>query len=337
MNLEERDKKIAEIISNYSSKEMVDRQWLDNCYADKNRFRNAFCDIKKAVGNIDLTWWYIAYGQSFGKLTDPMHEKMAEICTTADKDTITFQKDLPIECQYHALKDTIIGQIFNIDFNKPIPEIRNEIYKIFRSEKFYRRNRWCNPSIYSKCIHKEKCPVTNWIDTLNHVKMPLVFEKRGLNSRAFFYFDTLLLMRNPYCSNFHDLFTKIDNVCSDQTKKTIVLRSILEQVRGITIKVPFFLQKENQFNFKHFDEIELIYVDTRAIRVANRMKFPNIDDGPIPAIKKIVDRYQLSANQIDTALYDMGDVCDKKIGCTHRLSGKICIFHEICLFDEKRS
>jgi hypothetical protein len=336
MNMGDRNKKIAEIIAQYSVTELVNRQWLDECYTNENRFRNAFCDIKKIVKDVDVAWWYIAYGQSFGKLTDPMHEKMAELCKTADNDVITFQKDLPQECKYRALKDTLMGNIFAIDFNKSSTEIISDIYKIFRSEKFYHQKRWCDPSIFFQCEYKDKCPLNDWIKTLDSVKMPLAFEKRGINSRAFFYFDTLLLVRNPHCSNFNELFAKIDAASADQTKKTIILREILKQVRGITIKVPFFLQKENQFNFKQFDETELIYVDTRAIRVANRMKFPSLEEGIIPAIKKMVDQYHLSANQLDTALYGMGDVCDEKNGCTHGLNESKCIFHDICLYDGKK-
>jgi hypothetical protein len=164
-----------------------------------------------------------------------------------------------------------------------------------------------------------------------------MFETRGLNSRAFFYFDTMLLIRNKRCLKFNDLFEIVDAITPDRTLRTIILRDLLNQVRGISIKVPFFLQKENQFNFKHYDESELVYVDTRAVRVATRMKFPGYEQGIVPSIKKMIASHYLTANQMDSALYGMGDVCDEKNGCTHGLTGRHCVFHEVCLYDEKRT
>jgi len=334
--METRNNRIAEIIRDFSSTELVGRQWLDDCYSDKNRFRNAFCDIKKIVGDVDLAWWYIAYGQSFGKLTDPMHEKMALLCKTADKDVITFQKDLPVGCKYRHAKDTLIEKLLAIDFKTSPEKSFNEIKRVFQSEKYCHQNVWCSAATYNDCQFRDDCPLHGWITALQTIGMPYTFEKRGLNSRAFFYFDTMLLIQNSRCSNFSDLFGVVDGVSPDQTMRTIILRDILHQVRGISIKVPFFLQKENQYNFKHYDEAELVYVDTRAVRVATRMEFPGYDQGIIPSIKKMISKYNLTANQMDSALYGMGDVCDEKNGCTHGLNDRNCIFYEVCLYDKRR-
>jgi hypothetical protein len=63
---------------------------------------------------------------------------------------------------------------------------------------------------------------------------------------------------------------------------------------------------------------------------------PNSEIGIIPAIKNISKNYHLSANQIDTALYEMGDVCSEKDGCKHGINGLSCVFYSVCNFQNKR-
>lgn len=333
---QQREQEIANIIENYSNKEMVDREWLENCYSDDNQFRNSFCDIKKTLGDFDLALWYIAYGQSFGKRTDFMHEKMADTIMKGEIDILSFKKDLPNECPFSSHKEHIMKSIFNLDYNRHIEDIRSDIYRIFRSEKFYGSNKWCNYSSFQKCSLKEQCPLASWINLLEEMKFPLVFEKKRINSRAFFYFDTLVLINNYKTKRISDLFSIFSRIINENSKQTIILRSLFEQVRGMKIKIPFFFQKENQFNYHSFDESELIYVDTRAIRVATRIMLPNSETGIIPAIKKISNKYSLTANQIDTALYEMGDVCSEKDGCKHGIGQLSCVFYPICNYQNKR-
>jgi hypothetical protein len=188
MNHEDREIKIAKAIREYSEKEMVDRKWLDDCYSDDNRFRNSFCQIQKSTGDFDLSLWFISYGQSFGKETDLMHEKIAKVVKDSNKPVISFQKDLPNECPFLERKEMVARNIFDIDFKQSPKKIQDEIWKTFRSEKFYRSNIWCNALSFSTCQHKQNCPLNSWIFTLKNVKLPYIFERRGLNSRVFFLF-----------------------------------------------------------------------------------------------------------------------------------------------------
>lgn len=336
MTPEDREKEIARAISEYSNKEMVDRDWLDDCYSDDNRFRNSFCQIKNRTGDFDLSLWYIAYGQSFGKLTDFMHEKMATVVSETERSVISVKKDLPTECPYLERKEEVASNIFSIDFSRSPEKIQREIYNTYQSEKFHNYNHWCNARSYSKCQQKEQCPLHSWMLTLEKVKLPYVFEERGLNSRAFFYFDTLCLINNQQCSSFDELFAKMQDLVPDSNTRTIVLRSLMEQVRGIKIKVPFFFQKENQWNSHDFDESELVYVDTRAVRVASRMEFPRVEGDLTRGIKAFTKKFGLTANQVDTALYDMGGVCDERAECKHGLEGLSCIFYSLCNYDSRQ-
>lgn len=323
-----REIKIANAIKEYSEKELVDRDWLEDCYADNNIFRNSFCGIQKFTADFDLSFWYLSYGQTFGAPTDFMHNKMKELCTKSDKEIITFKKEFPIECPYQTSKEEIIEDLFNIDFSSSNKEIINEVYRIYRSEKFYHENKWCNPKIFNGCKYKERCPISKWIDIINRFNL-----RYRTGSRIFFYYDTLCLLNNSKISNFNELFSAVDKLVDDKTKKTIIIRSILEQIRGISSKALMFLQLENQFNDRNLDDVELIFVDKRAIRVAERMVFPSYENGLVDAIRKFGEKYKLTAKQIDVALYEMGDVCSAK-GC---LGGRNeCIFYDVCLWGSKQ-
>lgn len=114
----------------------------------------------------------------------------------------------------------------------------------------------------------------------------------------------------------------------------MIIRTILEQIRGIATKISLFLQDEIGFNEKDFDDFELVFVDKLATRVAERMKFPFYENDILEAIGKFGKEYDLTAKQIDRTLWEMGFVCsaDK---CLHGVGGKECIFHEVCLWEDK--
>ncbi|NIA09230.1 MAG: hypothetical protein GWP10_05715 [Nitrospiraceae bacterium] len=310
----------------YSEVEFTDRRWLVDCYADNNIFRNSFCDIWKFTADFDLALWYLSYGQTFGGKTDTMHKKMAELCTGSDKEVITFKKDIPEECPYYSSKTNTIEEIFNIDFGKSNKGIIDEIYNIYRSEKigkFYDKDKWCNLKKFDSCEYKERCPIDKWINIINEFKLRFRTE-----SRIFFYYDTLCLLNNDKFSGFNEFFSAVNDLTDDKIKKTIILRSILEQIRGISSKALMFLQLENQSNNRNLDDSELIFVDKRAIRVAERVDFPFYENDLVEAIRKFGGKYNLTANQIDMALYHMGDVCSAS-GCLHGNEYK-CIFFDVC-------
>jgi len=326
----DRGRKIADIIREYSKEELVDRAWLINYSAEDDIFRNSFCAIWNFTADFDLSLWYLAYGQTFGMETNLGHKRMAELCTGSDKEIITFKRDVPAQCPYYTSKDNVIEDIFNMDFNKPNKEIIDEIYRIYRSEKFYHTNKWCNPKIFDSCKYKERCPISRWIDIINRFNL-----RFRTGSRIFFYYDTLSLLNNSKISNFNELVTAVNKLTNDKIKKTIIIRSILKQIRGINSKALLFLQLENQFNDRNLDNAELIFVDTRAKRVAERISFPSHENDLENAIRKFGEKYKLTAKQIDVALYQMGDVCSAQ-GCLHGVEEKKCIFYDVCSWDGKR-
>lgn len=93
--------------------------------------------------------------------------------------------------------------------------------------------------------------------------------------------DSDNIFRNSFCNikNFieDDLFSTVDLFANDKTKKTVIIRSILE-----------------------FGE-----------------------------------SYNLTARQIDRALWEMGFVCTAE-GCLHGVEGKKCIFYDVCSWSGKR-
>jgi len=322
--------KIVNIIKEYSKEELVGRAWLKNCYADDNVFRNSFCDIWKFTADFDLSLWYLAYGQTFGLKTDIGHKMMAELCTKSNKEIITFKRDVPTECPYYKSKERVIEDLFDIDFNRPNKEMINEIYRIYRAEKFYHKNKWCNSKKFNRCEYKERCPMSRWIEIINRFNL-----RFRTGSRRFFYYDTLSLLNNNKFSNFNDLFSAVDKLTNDKTKKTIIIRSMLEQIRGIGSKKLLFLQLESQFNDRNLDDAELIFVDKRAVRVAERIPFPSYENDLVDTIRKFGARHKLTAKQIDLALYEMGDVCSAQ-GCLHGEDGKKCIFYDVCSWSDNR-
>jgi len=320
----------ADIIKQYSKEELVDRAWLTNCYADSNIFRNSFCAIRDFTADFDLSLWYIAYGQTFGMKTDLGHQLMAELCTKSNKEIISFERDVPTECPYYESKEKVIEDLFDLNFNIPNKEIINEIYRSYTSEKFYHKDKWCNSNRITRCKYRNRCPMSKWIEIITRFNLRF---KGG--SRRFFYYDSLCLLNNHKFSNFNDLFSAVDKLTHDKTKKTIIMRSMLEQVRGIGSKTLLFLQLENQFNDRNLDDAELIFVDKRAVRVAKRMPFPFYENDLVDAIRKFSATHNLTVKQIDLALYQMGDVCSAQ-GCLNGKDGRKCIFYDVCLWSDKR-
>jgi hypothetical protein len=100
----------------------------------------------------------------------------------------------------------------------------------------------------------------------------------------------------------------------DTNKKTIVIKALLKQIRGIATKTQMFLQWENKFNERNLDYAELLFVDLHAVRVARNMQFPYYEDDLVGAIRKYGETYKLNARQMDFALWEMGFLCTDK-GC----------------------
>ena len=115
----------------------------------------------------------------------------------------------------------------------------------------------------------------------------------------------------------------------DKNKKTIIIRTLLKQIRGIATKSLLFLQLENIYNNRNLDYSELIFVDRLALRVAERMKFPYYEKDLVDAIRTFGEKYNLNSRQIDFALWEMGFICTSD-GCGHGKNGKECIFKEVC-------
>lgn len=238
--IEDRERKIADIIREYSKGD-VDRDWLLNKNKDMdNVFKKSFHAIWNYTGDFDLALWYLAFSQSFGKRFEVMLRKMAELCTNSDKEIITFKTDVPAGCPYRNSKEEMIERILKIDFNKSNKEIINEIKNVYKSEKFYHTNKWCNLKVFNNCEYKEKCPINEWINIINRFKLPF---------------------------------------------RSKVIRTILEQIRGISTKALLFLQTENIFNERNLDYSELIFVDVKAVKVAERMSFPFYENDLVEAIR----------------------------------------------------
>jgi hypothetical protein len=416
--IEDRERKIADIIREYSKGD-VNRDWLINKNRDMdNVFKKSFNAIRDYTGDFDLALWYLAFSQSFGKRFEVMLRKMAELCTNSDKDIITFKKDVPAECPYRGSRDETIEEIFKIDFNKSTEEIRSEIKKIYRSENFFHSDKRCNLEAFHSCEHRNECPIGEWIEIFNEFEIPY-----RNTPKVFFYYDTLCLLNNKRISNFSELFLAVDSFTKeylfswdnvpgndserllkflrddfhidwaedadisksndgkihiskdnnsveiiideekaalkisdgrthdlkvkkengklnilytkDKTKKAVIIRTILKQIRGISTKVLLFLQTENLYNKRNLDYAELIFKDSHAIRVAERMDFPFYENDLVKAIRKFGERYNLTARQIDFALWEMGFVCTAE-GCLHGVEGKKCIFYDVCSWDGKR-
>jgi hypothetical protein len=326
-----REEGIAEIIRKYSETD-VDLEWLLNPNKDPdNVFKKSFHAIYEYTGDFDLALWYLAFSQSFGGKTDPMLHKVAEMCTSADRDLITLKRDLPGKCPFYSSKDATMSAILTENFGGMDKKgIQRKINDIYKSEKFSRNGgKWCNLKSYKDCKYRADCPVSEWIELIN---------KHSLRYRSepkiFFYYDTLCLLNNSKIRNFDELFTRTKDL--DNTRKAIVLRSILEQIRGIGTKSLLFLQMQNLYNLKDLDYSELIFVDRLALRVAERIKFPYYQNNNLlEAIKKFGDNHNLNARQIDRALWETGFICTAN-GCLHGLDGKCCIFHVVCSWTGKR-
>ena len=330
MDIRDREGKIADIIREYSKND-VNRDWLINKNNDMdNVFKKSFNAIWDYTGDFDLSLWYIAFGQSFGKRFEVMLSKITDMCTNSDKEVITFKKDIPAECPYRGSRDEMIEEIFKMDFNKSNEEISNEIRKIYRSEKFSHTGKWCNLEAFGSCKHRDECPVSEWKELINKYSLPFRNEPK-----IFFYYDTLCLLNNHRISNFDELFSAVDSFTSDKTKKTVIIRTILEQIRGIATKTLLFLRDENKFSKRDFDGFELIFVDKLAVKVAGRMEFPFYENDLVEAIRKFGKGYNLTPSQIDRALWEMGFVCSAK-ECLHGVEGKECIFYDVCLYEGKQ-
>jgi len=122
----------------------------------------------------------------------------------------------------------------------------------------------------------------------------------------------------------------VDSLIRDKTKKTVIIRTILEQIRGIATKIMLFLQIEKIFN--EIDYAELIFVDAHVRRIAGRIQFPfyhnQNDAGLIEAIRKFSE---LTARQIDFALWEMGFLYTAG-RCLHGVGG--CIFYDVCPYEK---
>jgi hypothetical protein len=323
-NNPDREEKIADIIREYSKGD-VDREWLFDENRDKNNvFKKSFHAINDYTKDEDLSLWYLAFGQSFGKNTDIMHRKMVELCTSADLELITFKTDLPPGCPYAARKDRVITSIVDIDFSKSNKEIIKEINERYRSEKFYHNGVWCSrKDVFENCQYRDECPVHEWKDLINKFSLPFRTEPK-----IFFYYDSLCLLNNAAVSRFNELFSMITALTDDRNKRTIVIRALLEQIRGIATKTLMFLQWENIFNKWDLDYFGLIFVDLHAVRVARNMGFPYYEDDLVDALKKFSEKYDLTARQMDVALWEMGFLCTDD-GCL-RAEEKRCIFYDVC-------
>lgn len=316
--------RIAEIIREYARSD-EGRDWLLNPPSpDPNVFRASFNAINNHIHDFDLALWYLSFGQSFGGRTDPMHAKMSTICTTTDEDLILLLQEIPSGCPFTEGAEEKIARILNLDGDRPVKEIRKSIYEIYRSAKFRKDPSWCTMASYENCPYKPECPVTLWHDTIE--KFSLRYRKPA---QIFFYYDTHCLLHNDSIRSFDELFAAIGKMTDDTRKQTVIIRSLLEQVRGIATKSRMFLQPENIFNNRSLDYSELIFVDTRAVRVAERIEFPNYQGDLVEAIRSFGEQQGLNAREIDVALYDMGSVC-AATSCNHGKDGLECIFRDVC-------
>ena len=322
MNTEDRAEKIAEIIREYSNNE-------EN---GDNVFKRSFTAIRDYTVDSDLALWYLSFSQSFGRSMGPMLRKMAEMCTSGEKELITLEKDFPQGCPYSERKEEVIKSILGIKFNEyeSNKEIIKEIKKRYRSEKFYHEGEWCRQEAFEKCEYRNECPVNEWKKLINEFKLP-----NRKEPRVFFYYDTLCLLNNAEISSFNELFSKINALTENKTRRTIIIRSLLEQIRGISTKARMFLQVKNLSGDIDLDDFELIFVDVHVVRVAERMGFPFYENDLVEAIRKFGKGYNLTARQIDVALWEMGFVCTAN-GCLHGVDEKKCIFHDVCSYEGKQ-
>jgi len=320
----DREERIAEIIKEYSKND-VNREWLLNTQTDlDNVFKNSFHAIYQYTDDFDLSLWYLSFSQSFGGKTGPMLSKMKELCTNSDKQIISFKTDVPEKCPFNESKKEKIEQIFKIDCNQTADQIKKSINKCYNSAKFHQSDSWCNLKVYSSCPYRDECPVKKWHEIIK--KYHLRYRKEN---QIFFYYDTLCLLNNHKIKSFDDLFSAIDKMTEDKNKKTVIIRTLLKQIRGIATKSLLFLQLENIYNNRNLDYSELIFVDRLALRVAERMKFPYYEKDLVEAIRTFGEKYKLNSRQIDFALWEMGSVCTSD-GCGHGKNGKECIFKEVC-------
>ena len=330
MNAVDRERKIADIIREYSKGD--DPDWINNKEDMDNVFKRSFIAIRDYTGDSDLAMWYLSFSQSFGRSTEPMLEKMAEMCTHGGKKLITLKKNFPHGCPYSERSDEVIRSILAIKFNeyKSNEQIIDGIKKCYMPEKFY-HGVWCRQEEFEKCEYSDKCPVKEWKDLIDEFNLPFRNEPR-----VFFYYDTLCLLNNSEISSFNELFSKVNALTDDKTKRTIIIRSLLEQIRGISTKARMFLQVKNISDDIDLDDFELIFVDTHVVRVAERMGFPFYENDLVAAIRKFGERYNLTARQIDVVMWEMGFVCSAKEGCLHGVCGKECIFYDVCSWEDER-
>lgn len=322
-SIQNQEDEIADVIRAYSKWD-VDRDWLfAEDRSTSNVFRESFHKINDQLKDGDLALWYLAFGQSFGRKTEVMHRKMADLCTAAEADSplLTFKKNFPKGCPYLERKDKVMKDIFAIDFSKQTEEIVEEIVEKYRSEKFYHNDDgWCKNEKFDKCTCKNDCPVSAWETLMRDLHFPFWKQKR------FFYFDSLCILKNSTISSFDQLFSTLNSQIDDPTKLTIVIKTILGGIRGIATKTLLFLQMENMFRERDLDYSELIFVDLHAIRVAKHVRFPYYGNYDlVTPIKKFGEKYNLTARQIDTALWEMGFLCTDA-GCLHD-DAKLYVFN----------
>jgi hypothetical protein len=319
-NNQNREEKIVDIIREYSKWD-VNREWLFNKKrSSSNIFRESFHKINNYLKDEDLALWYLAFGQSFGRRTDVMHKKMADMCTAADLPLVTIKKNLPMGCPYLEQKDKVIKDILAIDFSKSTEAIVKDIREQYQSEKQYHNGNWCRTEKFGTCNYKDKCPVKDWENLMRDFHLP--FRKR----KMFFYFDSLCILNNSEIPSFDQLFSELNDRITDATKRAIVIRTILEGIRGITTKTLLFLQMENIFKGRNLDYSELIFVDLHAIRVAKHVQFHYYGEYDlVTAIRKFGKTYNLNARQIDFALWEMGFLCTDN-GCL-RDDAKLYVFN----------
>nr|CBH38625.1 hypothetical protein BSM_21020 [uncultured archaeon] len=88
------------------------------------------------------------------------------------------------------------------------------------------------------------------------------------------YYDSLCLLNKLEFRSFNQLFLKLRDLVADTTKRAIVIKTLLDGIRGISTKTLMFLLFENIFRGRGLDYAELIFVDLQAVRVARNMQFP---------------------------------------------------------------
>jgi hypothetical protein len=175
---------------------------------------------------------------------------MAEMCTSADLALITFKKDFPPGCLYAERKDAVIKSILAIDFTKPNKAIIKEINERYISEKFYHEGVWCRKDVFENCKYRDECPVHEWEKLINNNGNAIPFRTEP---KIFFYYDSLGLLNNAAVSSFNELFSMINALTADSNKRTIAIKALLKQIRGIATKTQMFLQWKNIFNERDLD------------------------------------------------------------------------------------